>query len=302
MLLRAGSDDPHHRAGQRDRHQRQQSELPGDPEHHHDDAQDHHHGVEDLRHRLLQGLLDVVHVVGGAREQVTALAGIEVVQRQAVDLAFHGLAQVEDGRHGQPVQNRTLGPHEQGGDDVEDDDEGDQLREPVKVDAEAGAQVHRLGHVGEAFLPGGAQAVDHLLLARPRGEIARDDAGKDDVHRVAQHARGVDREDDGADVHCQHQDELEPMGHEQPDQSLGAGPELLRLARCAAGEVVTGHARLEGGELLIGHIGGVGRGGCACLRHVRRPPFFGTRQFRGRFPSSRAAPRGCRGRRSPRLP
>ena len=50
--------------------------------------------ADELRERLLQRLLDVVDVVRDAGEDVAALAGVEVVQRQPVELLLGVVAEL----------------------------------------------------------------------------------------------------------------------------------------------------------------------------------------------------------------
>ena len=104
LLLGAGADDADDDAGERQREQRDECEAPGDVEHHDGNAHHEQDVVEHLADRLLEGLLHVIHVVGSAREEVAALVGVEVVQRQAVDLGLDLLAQIVDDAHDQLVE------------------------------------------------------------------------------------------------------------------------------------------------------------------------------------------------------
>ena len=86
-------------AGQRQGDQGDQRQLPGHDEHHDDDADDRQRRADQLGERLLQRLLDVVDVVGDAGQDVAALARVEVVQRQPVELFLRVVAQLADDPH-----------------------------------------------------------------------------------------------------------------------------------------------------------------------------------------------------------
>jgi len=254
LLLRARSHQPDDGAGQRDREQSDEGELPGDGDHHDDNA---HHGqqrVEQRREGLLECLLDVVDVVGGAAHDIAALPGVEVGQREAVDLRFDAFAQVEHGAHGQPIEDRALGPHEQRREQVEGEHHDDEVAEAVEVDAAAGGQLHRFGHVGEAVLACGAQALDGLFLGGALRQLAGDDAGEDHVHRVPHHARRPHGEDDGRGVHEEDECQRDLVRRKQPEQAFRGRPEVLGLAGGLVGVVVAGHGFFVGGELVVGKL------------------------------------------------
>ena len=97
--LRLGALGHHRGDAQRQGHrdQRDQGEQRGDDEHHHQHPRHGQSRGEQLAEGLLQGLADVVQVVGHPGEQLAARAGVEVRQRQPVDLVLHVRAQPVDG-------------------------------------------------------------------------------------------------------------------------------------------------------------------------------------------------------------
>ena len=72
LLLRARTNDRNHDGGQRQREQCHEGQLPRHGEHHDRNAHDHEQVVKQLRDGLLEGGLDIVGIVGRAREQVAA--------------------------------------------------------------------------------------------------------------------------------------------------------------------------------------------------------------------------------------
>ena len=125
FAIRAGDD---HR--QRHRDQRDQRQQRRDPEHHHQHADHGQQRGEQLAHRLLQRLADVVDVVGDPAEQLAARLLVEVAQRQPVQLvldvarAAGSTVPLHD-----VVEQVALQPGQQRGDDV--DAEHDQQHVPT---------------------------------------------------------------------------------------------------------------------------------------------------------------------------
>ena len=196
QLLRPGADDTGDDRRQRQSDESQQSELPGHDEHHHADADDRQRRLHELRERLLQGLLDVVDVVGHSRHHVAALPGVEVAQRQPVDLALDVLTQSVDDAHDQGVEDVPLRPHEHRGHEVHEQDGDDDLTERGEVDSLSGHDIGGGEHIGEVVTAFGACPGDDVVDVRTRGQLSADDSGVDDVHRLAEDLRGDDGEDD----------------------------------------------------------------------------------------------------------
>ena len=270
-LLGARPDHPEHSAHERDDDERHQRQLPGDREHHPHDAHDGEDRGQRPGQRLLEGVGDVVDVVGDAGEHLAALHLVEVGQRQAVDLGLHLLAQPVHGGHGDAVEQESLQPHEDRRGDVQHEHRGEDRAEATEVDALARPQVHGGGHIRHVALPRGAQALDDLLLRDPLWQARGDDALEDDVRGVAQHlGRGHGQHDpDDARQRDDRQRSLE--GGEQADHAAEGGPEGLGLARGRAGVPVVG-GRLRGGgelDLLLAQL--VGGGARALLVGAVRP-------------------------------
>ena len=93
LALRVACDPLHQH--QRDGHgdDGDDGQLPRDPQHHRDGADDGEHALQQLAERLLHALRDVVDVVGDAAEQVAAGLTVEVRQRHRVQLRLHVGAQ-----------------------------------------------------------------------------------------------------------------------------------------------------------------------------------------------------------------
>ena len=144
---------------------------------HHDQYADHgEQRGQQLAQRLLQGLGDVVDVVGDPAQQLAARRPVEVAQRQPVDLGLDLVAHGEDRALHRPVQQIALPPQQQRADHVEAEGDQQQLAERTEVDALAGHDVEPLHQVGEGALAAGAELRDHLLLGLPGGELLADHA------------------------------------------------------------------------------------------------------------------------------
>ena len=78
-----------------------------------------HQRGEQLAHRLLQRLADVVDVVGDPAEQLAARRAVEVAQRQPVDLVLDVLAHPADGVLHDAVEDVALQPGQQRRGDVD---------------------------------------------------------------------------------------------------------------------------------------------------------------------------------------
>src|SRR5699024_8851455 len=226
QLLGSGADDTGDEARQGQCYQGQEGELPGDDEHHHADADDRQRRLDELGERLLQGLLDVVDVVGHPRHDVTALPGVEVAQRQSVDLAFDVLTETVDHTHDEGVEDVALRPHEHRGHEVHEQDYDDDLPEQCEVDALPG---HHLGggeHIGEVVASLGAGTGDDVIDIRSGRQLGADDSGVDDVHGLAEDLGGDDGEDDGTDDEGDDVDQSPLLGGHESEQASDRRPEV----------------------------------------------------------------------------
>ena len=194
-LLAAGADDAGSDAGQREGDQGDQRQLPGDDEHHDHNADDRQQRADQLGERLLQCLLDVVDVVRHPGEDVAALAGVEVVQRQPVQLLLGVVAELADDLHDDPVQHVALQPQEDVGHKVHQQHDGNEDGQLLEVDAAAGHQFHLGDHVREVVLPLLAQSLHELVLAGAGGELLAHHSAEDHVHGLAQDLGGDDVQD-----------------------------------------------------------------------------------------------------------
>ena len=104
---------------------------------------------EQLAHRLLQGLADVVDVVGDPAEQLAARLLVEVAQRQRVDLVLDVGAHPHDGALDDVVEQVALEPAEQRRRDVHAEHEQQHVADRGEVDALPDHEVlHRGDHRG----------------------------------------------------------------------------------------------------------------------------------------------------------
>ena len=103
-LADQGGDQDRHRH----RDQRDQGQQRRDPEHHAEYADDRQQGGDQLGEGLLQGLRDVVGVVGGPAEHLAARLLVEVGQRQPGQLGLDLVAQLGARRSARP--GRSAGP------------------------------------------------------------------------------------------------------------------------------------------------------------------------------------------------
>ena len=248
------ADHAHHHTGHRQGDQGDERELPGQPEHHADDADHGQHRVHERGERLLEGLLDVVHVVGGAGEQVAALPAVEVTQRQPVDLGLDLLAQAEDDAHDDVIEHAALQPHEGLRHQVHAQDDEDQPAQLGEVDPLARRERHAGEHLCGLVLALGAQPVDDLLAAQPAGHLRGDHAAEDHVHRPAQDVRGPHVEHDGDQHHQRDHHQAQLLRAEQAHEPLRGRPERLGLAGRPAAPVVGGALLLDLEDLLVRQV------------------------------------------------
>ena len=113
VRLRTFGDDRGDGEGGRHGQQCDQCQQRRDPDHHTEDAEHGQHAGDQLAQCLLQAGGDVVDVVGHLAEKLTARVGVEVFQRQSVDLLLDAGTQVADGALQSDVEHVSLRPREQ---------------------------------------------------------------------------------------------------------------------------------------------------------------------------------------------
>ncbi len=291
-----------------------------DPEHHRQHRDHRHQRREQLAHRLLEALADVVDVVGDPAEHLAAGRAVEVGQRQPVDLLLDVLAHPADGVLHDPVEDVALQPRQQRRRDVHRERQQQHPADGVEVDALAGDHVvHRRQHVGEVVVAAGAEPLDRLRLGAAGRDLAAEQAGEDEVGGVAEDPRAGRHQRDADDAEQHHEHRRTAVRSHPGQQALGGRAEVHRLlADHAAAHRAAARAgalaldplgRLEAGLLgrrLLGLLGGAHAGPLRrrerseWRRGVFMPPpprTAGTRRSPGRSRTSGAAPRGCRGRR-----
>ena len=152
---------------QRHRHQRDQRQQRRDPEHHHQHADDGQQRVDELAHRLLERLPDVVDVVRRPAQHLTALLLVEVRQRQPRQLRLHVLAHPEDGPVDRPGSTAASPPAiSSPAHDVHRQRQQQDAAHRAEVDALARGEVRARTACRRARRsPSLAQAVEGLLLA-----------------------------------------------------------------------------------------------------------------------------------------
>ena len=160
-------------------------------EHHRQHADDGQQRDEQLAHRLLQGLADVVDVVGDPRQQLAARLPVEVAQRQPVELVLDVVAHPAHGALHDAVEQVALQPRQQRRGDVDAEHEQQHVRRRAPKSTPCpGTTSIRGEHVGEAVrrrrraAPATASA-----LRGARRQLAAEQAGEDQVGGVAEDLR-----------------------------------------------------------------------------------------------------------------
>ena len=129
-----------HEHRERHRDQRDQRQQRRDPEHHRQHRDDGEQRGEQLAHRLLEGLADVVDVVGDPAHQLAARLLVEVLQRQRVDLVLDVGAHPAHGPLDDVVEEVALAPRQDRADDVHADDLEQDRADGVEVDRPVGEE------------------------------------------------------------------------------------------------------------------------------------------------------------------
>ena len=269
-LLRARPDHPEDHAHEREHDERHQRQLPGDGEHHPQHAHHREDRGQGAGQGLLEGVGDVVDVVGQATEQLTALDGVEVAQRQAVDLVLHLGAQPVEGLDRDAVDEPALKPVEQARPHVQAQHHCQDPAQAGVVDTRAGDDVHRREHGGEVVHPPRSQGLNGLGLGGAGRQHRGDHALEDDVGGLTQHLGGRHRQHHRAHRGQGHDHQGDPVGAQQPDHPLEGGPEGLGLARRRpVVPVARGGLRLSGQlEVLLAELIGGDDGARGALAGV----------------------------------
>ena len=262
-LLRARPDHAEHDAHERQDDERHQGQPPGDRQHHGHHPHHGQHGGHRAGQGLLEGVGDIVDVVGEAAEELAALDAVEVGQGQAVDLGLDVGAQPVHRPDHRPVEDEPLEPGQQGRGRVDRQGEEQDAPQSREVDALPGHQVHGADHVCHIAVARGGHGLDRLLLGRARRQEGADGALEDDIGGAPQDLGGGHGQHDGGHGGEPGHRELEFEGGQEGDHPGEGGPEGVGPARGRAGApVVRGGAGARGrGELLLVGIDGGGRGG-----------------------------------------
>jgi len=146
----------------RNRDQRDQGQGGGDPQHHRHDEADREQRGDELAHRLLQALGNVVDVVGDPAEQLTARLAIEVSERKSVQLVFDIGPQLVDRALNDVVQQVALKKREQGRPDVQGEHDQQNSANGREIDALARNDVNARQEIGDLVLSLGSGALDRL--------------------------------------------------------------------------------------------------------------------------------------------
>ncbi len=180
--------------------------------HHH--RQHGHHGQhrrEQLADRHRQRRLDVVDVVGDPAQQLTALAAVEVGQRQPVHLVLDVGAQRDHGALHGDVEQPGLRPNQQRGNQIQGQRQRQGSGHRAEVHAAAGHHVHPGQQVGEGVVAAGPGRGDGLRLGDSGGELPADDAVEQQVGGVAEDPRDDDPDRRAGDAQRDHRDAQPPL-------------------------------------------------------------------------------------------
>ena len=252
--LRALHDQAAHDDGERHRHQRDDGQQRRDPQHHPDDAEHRQHRGEQLAERLLQGLAEVVDVVGDPAEQLAARLLVGVRERQPVQLGGDLLAQAEDGALDGVVEQERLQPREQRRGQVDREREQQHAAERAGVDALARDEVEPRQQPGAVVVAGGARLLDELLLGRAGRHRPAEQPGEDEVGRAAQQRRPDHRQPDADDAQDDDGEHAAALGAQPADDPARGRAEVDRaLSDHAAAERPAAGARTGDDALGLLH-------------------------------------------------
>ena len=214
---------------ERDHDQRYESENRRDHEHHDDRANHREARGDNAAESVVEGVLQVIHVVCHARQEVAAATRIEVAERHAVQLLFDVAAQPVDAAVHHADKHARFEPRERCREHVQDRD-GEQNRvERAKVDPVTGIQIHARDHFRKLLLATRAHSGDNLVLRDASRQTLRDDAVEDDVGCAAEDLRADHAQDhrEDADRHRAEQHCL--FDHEFAKEPLQRRTEIARF-------------------------------------------------------------------------
>ena len=194
LWLRTLGDGHRDEGRHRHRYQGHQGQDRGDIDHHRDDADDREQGGEQLAHRLLQGLGDVVDVVGDPAEQLAGRGGVEVGQRHTAKLRLDVSPHLVDGPLHNDRHDPALDPGQDRGCDIQHQDSQQDMTNDGEVDAAPRYHIHGRDHVRDLAVPGGSQLGDGLDLCHPCRQMSTDQPGEDQVGGRTQHLGADDRQ------------------------------------------------------------------------------------------------------------
>jgi hypothetical protein len=223
--------DTDHR-GHHYRHRGAGQQAPGerrrDREDEHQHTDDREHRVDELTEGLLEGLLQVVHVVGDQAEHLPGRIAVQVGQWQPGQLRRHRLAQAVhhplDDRHHQPPlhedQQRRGQVHDEGGQQHHAD--------ATEVDAPPRNQGHGSEDPGEGVAVLGAQVRDHLRLGQAGVELLAERPSDDQVGGPAEDPRTVRGECRDTGAEQAYRGDREALRAQQPQQAAAGAAGGLR--------------------------------------------------------------------------
>ena len=210
-------------------HQGDRGQEGGNEEHHDEDADDRQQRRHDLAQGLLEGLGNIVDVVGGTAQYLAQRLAVEIAQRQAGQLGLHLLAQPEDRTlHGHGEQPPLHQATQRGG-EVDHEHQQQDLADMAEVDPPAGRQVHRSEHGGERAVPLVAQPGHHFSFGHPSWEFFGDDTGEDQVGGVAQQPGPQHRKADAGRAEPHGEADQRALGAELTEQAPGRRAEIEGL-------------------------------------------------------------------------
>ncbi len=147
---------------------------------------------------------DVVDVVGDAAEHLAALPGVEVRQRQPMQLVLDVGPQRDHGPLHHHVEQPGLHPNQQRGNQIQRERQQQRAADGVEVHAVAGDHVHTRQQIGERVVAAGPGGRDRLFLGQTGGQFAADHAVEQQVGGVPEDARADHADRDAGDAEQDH--------------------------------------------------------------------------------------------------
>ena len=198
--LRAARDLAGDEQRQRQRDDGEQRQQRRDRQHHHQHGDHGQQRREQLADRHRQRRRDVVDVVGDPAEHLAALPGVEVRQRQPVQLVLDVGPQRDHGPLHHHVEQPGLQPNQQRGNQIQRERQQQRPPDGAEVHTVAGNHVHARQQVGERVVAAGAGGRDGLLLGESGGQLAADHAVEQQVGGMPEDSRTDHADRDAADA------------------------------------------------------------------------------------------------------